>query len=246
MFETLETAYQHIRAIQQKSRTDKEKNENDNPPHFPMIILKTPKGWTTIKTIRGIPIEGTTSAHQVVMPNVKNDEEELQALDAWLRSYQFEELFSKTTGWDKDVLAIIPQDALRIGDNPHMFGKTYRPLILPDAKKLATAVDKPGAMQANSMRMAGVYLREVFKLNQQQRNFRLFSPDETYSNRLDDVFAQTSRAFAWPIYSTDKDMSKTGRVMEMLSEHTMHGLAQGYVLTGRHAVFTTYEAFAQI
>ncbi|MEK9176000.1 MAG: phosphoketolase family protein, partial [Patescibacteria group bacterium] len=237
MLETLEVCYRKIQDSKKSKIT---------PPRLPMIILKTPKGWTTIKKLRGQNIEGTILSHQVVMPNVKNDNEELEALEKWLSSYQFEELFDKKTGFSKEILDLIPQDSLRMGDNPHMFGKKYKDLILPDNKKFEKAVDKPGYLQSNSMRLAGAYLRDIFSLNEGQKNFRLMSPDETYSNRLDDVFASTNRAFVWPIDSNDKDIDRTGRVMEMLSEHNMHGLAQGYVLTGRHSVFTTYEAFAQI
>ena len=133
-----------------------------------------------------------------------------------------------------------------IGDNPHMFGKSYKQLILPESKLLEKNVEKPGEIQSNGMRMAGIYLRNVFHLNNKYKNIRLMSPDETYSNRLDEVFLETARGWVWPILKDDKDITRDGRVMEMLSEHNMHGLAQGYVLTGRHAVFTTYEAFAQI
>lgn len=237
MFDTLEKCHQKIRALQKKSLTS---------PKFPMIILKTPKGWTTTKELRGQAIEGTILAHQVVMPNVRHDQEELEALEHWLKLYHFEELFDEKKGFDKDILDNIPDDHLKISDNQHVFGTRYKKLLLPHAEKLAKDVLQPGKLQSNSMRMAGTYLKEVFLLNEKYKNFRLFSPDETYSNRLDDVFQVTKRAFVWPIEKSDKDIAPTGRVMEMLSEHNMHGLAQGYVLTGRHAVFATYEAFAQI
>jgi xylulose-5-phosphate/fructose-6-phosphate phosphoketolase len=241
MFETLETCYQRISDIQKRAR----KGETFTP-RFPMIIMKSPKGWTTVKEIRGVPIEGTILAHQVVMPTVRGDEQELKALEDWLASYKFDELFDTQKGFDTDVLAIVPETNHLVGDNPHTFGTPYKPLQQPDAKKLAKAVAKPGEIQSNAMRMAGVYLNELFTLNKKQKNVRLMSPDETYSNRLDDVFKSTSRSWVWPIEPTDKDIARDGRVMEMLSEHNMHGLAQGYILTGRHAYFTTYEAFAQI
>ena len=241
MLDVMEKVYAKIKEIQQKARG----KEGIVSPKFPMIILKTPKGWTTVSSLRGIQIEGTINSHQVVMPNVKNDEEEIRALEAWLRSYKFEELFNEK-GFDKDIIDFTAQNDLRIGDNPHVFGRHYKPLVLPQARKLAKEINAIGEIQSNSMRMAGVYLKEIFVLNEKAKNFRLMSPDETYSNRLDEVFKATTRAFAWPIESGDKDISPTGRVMEMLSEHNMHGLAQGYILTGRHAVFTTYEAFAQI
>lgn len=242
MFVTMEKCYQRIAAIQKKARA----GDKTFIPRFPMIIMKSPKGWTTVKEVRGQKIEGTILAHQVVMPGVRNDEQELQALEAWLRSYKFDELFDPKKGLKKDILDIMPSEDLWIGDNHHMFGKPYKPLVLPESKKLAKDATVPGKIQSNAMRMAGMYLREVFALNKKTKNVRLMSPDETYSNRLDDVFQETARGWVWPIDKDDKDITRDGRVMEMLSEHNMHGLAQGYVLTGRHAVFTTYEAFAQI
>lgn len=242
MYAALEKSYQMIAEIQRKARKEKK----EFIPRFPMIILKSPKGWTTISEIKGQKIEGTIRAHQVVMPGVRNDEQELAALEQWLRSYHFEELFDGKKGWDTDVLSVIPDKKLRMGDNPSMFGTHYKPLILPETKKLEKKVAAFGQNDANAMRMAGTYLRDIFSLNKRNKNFRLMSPDETYSNRLDDVFDVTNRGFVWPHEKDDKHISRDGRVMEMLSEHNMHGLAQGYVLTGRHAVFTTYEAFAQI
>lgn len=241
MQETMEYAYKQIKKIQ----SDAKKSFTPSPK-FPMIILKTPKGWTTIKEYNGERIEGTIKSHQVVMPNVKKNDEEIALLEQWLKSYKFDELFDKKTGFSKKIMEIIPGDPYKIGNSKHMFGLTYQPLKLPDAKKLEKKIEQLGHTQSNSMRMAGTYMAEIFSLNNQQKNFRLLSPDETYSNRVDDVFTQTQRAFAWPIEKQDKDISPNGRVMEMLCEHNMHGLAQGYVLTGRHAVFTTYEAFAQI
>ncbi len=241
MLDTLENCYQRIKDIQTRAR-----NGETFTPIFPMIIFKSLKGWTTIKELRGQPIEGTIRAHQVVMPTVRDDDEELALLEEWLHSYHFEELFDKTSGFTADVLDIVPSDDVRMGDNPHMFGHNYKPLVTPDALELAKEFETPGLIRSNAMRMAGVYLEKLFELNKESKNLRLLSPDETYSNRLDDVFKSTSRGFVWPHSAEDKDITRSGRVMEMLSEHTMHGLAQGYVLTGRHAVFTTYEAFAQI
>jgi xylulose-5-phosphate/fructose-6-phosphate phosphoketolase len=241
MFEKLYYAYNKIREIQSDAKVMRFVS-----PRYPMIILKTPKGWTTIPELNGQKIEGTILSHQVVMPNVRNNDEELRALETWLRSYHFEELFEAEKGFDQSILDIIPPDPYKMGDNPHMFGKPYKDLNLPKSNELAKPVETRGQLQSNSMRMAGTYLKDIFALNKKEKNFRLLSPDETYSNRVDEVFKETSRAFVWPIHADDKDISRDGRVMEMLSEHNMHGLAQGYVLTGRHAVFTTYEAFAQI
>lgn len=242
MIKTLEICFKKIRHLQEKAGKHKIVS-----PKFPMIILKTPKGWTTIKQLKDKQIEGTILAHHVVMPTVKGNDEELEALETWLRSYHFEELFDPRKGFIPEIKQLIPDKTLLMGDNPHMFGKTYQTLKLPDPEKLAKSIDAPGTnLQSNSLRLAGSYLKEVFSQNTNSRNFRLFSPDETYSNRLDEVFQVTSRAFTWPIEAGDKDLNPEGRVMEMLSEHNMHGLAQGYVLTGRHAVIATYEAFSQI
>lgn len=241
MLDTLESCYQKIQAIRQRAQTHEIFN-----PILPMIIMRTPKGWTTTKELRGQKIEGAALTHQVVMPTVKGDEQELAALEIWLASYHFEELFDPQKGFNQDILDVIPRDDLLIGNNPHMVGKTYKPLRLPRTERLAKERFFPGSIQSNAMRLAGTYLNEVFSLNSREQNFRLMSPDETYSNRLDEVFQTTARCFVWPHELGDKDMRRDGRVMEMLSEHTLHGLAQGYVLTGRHAVLTTYEAFAQI
>lgn len=244
MMKTLEKCLLKINEIQKLAR----KNKNFIKPCFPMIILQTPKGWTGIKELKGKQIEGNILAHQVVAPNAKKDEIELLAIEDWLKSYKFEELFSKEKGFDKSIFEIIPEnDDLKIGNNPCVYSnKIYKPLILPQAETLEKKLETPGKLMSNSMKIAGEFLAKIFKLNKLTKNFRLMSPDETYSNRLDEIFKETSRAFAWPIKKTDKNMSKDGRVMEMLSEHNLQGLAQGYILTGRHAVFTTYEAFAQI
>ena len=242
MIETMESCYQQIRAVQKEAR----RNPGAVRPKFPMIILRTPKGMTTVKELRGKKIEGTILAHQVVFPTVRGDEEELRALEEWLRSYKFDELFDAKKGFDKDILSIIPDDKYLIGDNQDVLGKNTKELQLPKSSDLEKKVVTPGMVQSNSMRMAGTYLRHLFKLNRKEKNLRLMSPDETYSNRLDEVFEETSRSWSWPQEAGDKDIARDGLVMEVLSEHTMHGLAQGYVLTGRHTMFTTYEAFAQI
>lgn len=241
MYDALEDAQKQFTNIKERAKRGEVFN-----PNYPMIILKSPKGWTTIKELRGKPIEGTINSHQVVMPTVKSDDHELEQLETWLKSYKFDELFNKESGFDRDILDVVPSDNLLMGDNESMFGHHYKPLKLPDAKKLEKPARSPGEIQSNAMRMGGEYLKEVFDLNKDTKNIRLMSPDETYSNRLDNVFEVTQRGFVWPHEPGDKDISRNGRVMEMLSEHTMHGLAQGYTLTGRHSVFTTYEAFAQI
>ena len=240
MQDTLQQSYQAIRRLQ--------KSAPNNKPKFPMIILKTLKGWTGIKEIHGKKIEGNHLSHQVVLKEPKTDHEELAALEEWLRSYKFEELFDKKSGFCTAVTEVVPEESLAMGNNYHAFGgkKVFTPLQLPPIEHFAEDASIPGTIGSSSMRRAGLYLNEVFKQNEPNKNFRFFSPDETYSNKLDQIFASTGRAFVWPSEKWDEDMSPTGRVIEMLSEHSLQGLAQGYVLTGRHAIFASYEAFIQV
>ena len=218
-------------------------------PQLPMIIMRTLKGWTGVKELNGQKIEGNCLSHQVVLTDAKTDEDQRRLLNDWLKSYNIGELFSREHGFGDFIQDILPDDsAKRIGMSSHAIvgDPIYRPLTLPSAEQFAEDAQTPGTIGSSSMRRAGLYLQEVFRLNQESKNFRMMSPDETYSNKLDAVFAQTSRAWQWPIKAWDKDLSPQGRVMEMLSEHNLQGLAQGYVLTGRHAVFASYEAFIQI
>lgn len=235
MIDVLENCYRDIKKI---------KNSKTRP-RYPMIILRTPKGWTGIKKLNNQKIEGNCLAHQVPAPNAKTNEKELQAVEKWLRSYKFNQLFSKS-GFDKDILNIIPDDDFKMGNNRNAFGDTVKELVLPPIEKFSEEVPAPGTIGSSSMRRAGLYLNEVFKLNKKNNNFRFFSPDETYSNKLDAIFNETSRVFNLPIKSWDKDLKKYGKVIEMLSEHSLQGLFQGYVLTGRHGIFASYEAFIQI
>ncbi len=242
MAETLEECYQEIRKIQAKAR----RGEKVVMPRFPVIILKTPKGWTGIKKLHGEKIEGNYPSHQVVAPNARKSKVELKAIEKWLRSYKFEELFRGDSGFSEDVRALIPPPQFRMGDSRHAHGGTpvTKPLNLPSILSFVKEAEIPGSHGSSSMHRAGEYLKEVFALN--KNNFRLMSPDETYSNKLDEIFKETSRAWEWPIKKWDKDLSPDGRVMEILSEHSLQGLVQGYVLTGRHAIFASYEAFIQI
>ncbi len=242
MAATLEKCYQTIRSIQKEARDGKEVVA----PRFPMIVLRTPKGWTGIKKLDGQKIEGNYLSHQVVAGNAKTDKKQLKAVAEWLESYNFKELFND--GFSEEIKSIVPEPVLRMGDNQLAFGGrgTSKDLVLPPADKFAEDAVKPGTIGSSSMRRAGAYLNEVMKLNLGNKNFRLLSPDETYSNKLDELFQTTTRAFVWPRKDWDKDMSPSGRVIEMLSEHSLQGLMQGYVLTGRHAIFASYEAFIQI
>lgn len=240
MAETMERCLQLIREIQQKARS----GEPSVAPRFPMIVLRTPKGWTGIKKLNNEKIEGNCLSHQVVAPDAKADKKELKAVETWLRSYHFEELFDPAAGFAEEIKSLVPEPELRIGDSKHSMGAMTMDLKLPPADQFAEDATVPGTVGSSSLRRTGEYLNEVFKLN--ENSFRLFSPDETYSNKLDAVFRTTKRAFVWPLKEWDKDMAPNGRVTEILSEHSLQGLMQGYILTGRHAFFASYEAFIQI
>lgn len=245
MIKALEKSYKEIRKIQEKSR--RKRFKKIEKPRWPIIILKTPKGWTGIKELKGDKLEGNTLSHQVIAKNAKTDNVELEALENWMRSYNFDELFNDKKGFDKDMLKILPPKKLRMGLSPYAFGgKNTKKLSLPPTKPFSEDASVPGTVGSSSMRRAGEYLREVFKLNHNSKNFRIMSPDETYSNKIDAVFEETERAFVWPHKKWDKDISYDGRVMEMLSEHSLQGLAQGYVITGRNTVFASYEAFIEV
>ena len=218
------------------------------PPRMPMIVMRTLKGWSGIKELDGKKIEGNCLSHQVVLAEAKTDPKQLEMLEGWLKSYRFNELFDREKGFGDFVKNIVPKDNQRMGMTPHALGgdPVYKPLNLPKIERFAVDATEPGVTNSSSMIQTGKYLAEVFKLNEENRNFRMMSPDETYSNKLDDIFSATSRGWVWPHEPWDMDMAPDGRVMEMLSEHNLQGLAQGYVLTGRHAVFASYEAFIQV
>ncbi len=242
MANTLEACLSTIRFTQHISR----EGNRTEPPRMPMIILRSPKGWNSIPELKGERITDNHLSHQVIAKEAEHDEIEREALEAWLRSYRFEELFQHEV-FDEEIASIIPRPERRMGDSPFAHGGvSYTPLILPDPRECAEDASVPGTMGSSSMRRAGEYLNKVFADNGEARNFRLMSPDETYSNKLDKVFETTSRPFLWHHLPWDKDLSYDGRVMEMLSEHSLQGLMQGYVLTGRHAIFASYEAFIQI
>lgn len=241
MADALEWAYGLIQELRSSS--------DSVSPRLPMLIMRTLKGWTGVKELNGNKIEGNCLSHQVVLTEAKSDEKQLQLLSNWLRSYNFTELFHREDGFGSYIREVMPENpTMRLGMSSHAHGgdRHYTPLKLPDPGKFAEDASTPGTIGSSSMRRAGLYLQEVFQLNEDNKNFRLMSPDETYSNKLDAVFGVTSRAWQWPLAPWDKDMSRGGRVMEMLSEHNLQGLLQGYVLTGRHSVFASYEAFIQV
>jgi len=241
MEEALEWAHNSIWAIKKSSETPV-------APRLPMIIMRSLKGWSGVKELNGEKIEGNCLSHQVVLMEAKTDPKQLKMLEDWLKSYKFNELFDRDKGFGDFVKQIVPDDNQRMGMSPHAHGgdPIYKPLKLPSVDQFAEDATIPGTIGSSSMIQVSQYLREVFKLNDSNHNFRMMSPDETYSNKLDGVFKGTARAWVWPFEPWDKDMAPDGRMMEMLSEHNMQGLAQGYVLTGRHAVFASYEAFVQV
>ncbi|CEG59127.1 phosphoketolase family protein [Legionella fallonii] len=244
MMGALDQCYQTIRAIQESAR----KGNLKTPPRLPMMILKTLKGWTGIKTLHGQKIEGNCLSHQVVVTQAKTDRSELRLLEQWLRSYHFETLFNKENGFNEHIRSLVPDSKLCMGNSRHAFGgkPQVKALKLPTIEHIAEDATTPGTIGSSSMRCTGIYLNELCQFNTIHRNFRLFSPDETYSNKLDKIFETTQRANVQLKKAWDKDISSDGRVIEMLSEHALQGLMQGYVLTGRHAIFASYEAFIQI
>jgi len=212
-----------------------------------MIVLKSPKGWTGPKWVDGLQIEGTFRAHQVPLSDPRANPEHLKQLEDWLRSYRPEELFDAQGKLKPDLAELAPKGERRMGANPHANGgKLLRDLMMPDFRKYAVKVPSPGSVQAADAHELGVFLRDVARLNREQRNFRIFGPDETLSNRLAAVFEVTNRQWDARQQDNDEFLALDGRVMEMLSEHQCEGWLEGYLLTGRHGLFNCYEAFIHI
>lgn len=230
------------------SKIQKEARESDKftRPRWPMIILRTPKGWTGPKYIDGKEIEGTFRAHQVPIPMDKD--EHLKLLEDWLKSYHPEELFDEKGRLLPELAALAPEGKRRMGDNPHANGGLLlKDLRLPDFRAYQLEVNNPGSIEAGDMTELGKYVRDVFKLNEENRNFRIFGPDETMSNRLGAVFEATNRDWNAQEYPNDEYLENDGRVMDsLLSEHLCEGWLEGYLLTGRHGFFASYEAFIRI
>jgi len=240
---TLDHCNIEIRNIQNKAR-----NFGDTSrPIWPMIVLKTPKGWTGPISQDGKQLEGTFRSHQVPFAKVRENPNTLAALEAWLKSYKPEELFDENGVPNKSISSLAPKGNLRMSANPHANGGTLlRDLILPDFREYAVEVQKPGFHLAESTRVQGSFLRDVMSLNAEANNFRIFSPDETNSNRWNDIFEVTNRAWMAHLLPFDESLDPQGRVMEILSEHLCQGWLEGYLLTGRHGFFSCYEAFIHI
>jgi xylulose-5-phosphate/fructose-6-phosphate phosphoketolase len=243
MAETLEAVFADIRHI----KTHAANGGNGERPRWPMIVMRTPKGWTCPKEIDGKRTEGYWRSHQVPMGDMQKNPEHVRILEQWMKSYHPEELFDGAGHLKQELDELHPRGDRRMSANPHANGGALlRDLRLPDFRDYAVKVTKPGAATAESTRVMGRFLRDVMKLNMQQRNFRLFSPDENNSNRWQDVLEVTNRTWEADVEPWDDHLAPDGRVMEMLSEHQCQGWLEGYLLTGRHGFFSCYEAFIHI
>lgn len=239
----LDKVYAEIRAIQKKAR------ETNDPtrPAWPMIVMRTPKGWTGPKKVDGKPVEGTWRAHQVPFSTVHGNPGHLKLLEDWLSSYKPQELFDEEGRFRNEFAEIAPKGRLRMGINPHANGGLLlQPLELPDFTNYEVKISEPGGAEAEATRVLGYFLRDVMKANLKKRNFRIFGPDETASNRLDAVYEAAEKCWVAETLPVDENLQPDGRVMEILSEHMCQGWLEGYLLTGRHGFFSSYEAFIHI
>jgi xylulose-5-phosphate/fructose-6-phosphate phosphoketolase len=242
--QTLETCHARIREIQDEARS---RGVAPAAPRWPAIVLRTPKGWTCPKEIDGVRIEGTWRAHQVPITGVRENPAHLALLESWMRSYEPERLFDASGRLIPELAALAPAGDHRMGSNPHANGgRLLTPLDLPDYGSYAVTVTRPATTTAESTRQLGDFLRDIFTQNREAQNFRLFCPDETDSNRLGAVFDVEKRCLIAPLRPDDTNVAPDGRVMEVLSEHNCQGWLEGYLLTGRHGLFGTYEAFAMV
>jgi len=238
---SLDAALDEIARIQRSARD----GNRDSDARWPMIVLRTPKGWTGPAEVDGLPVEGTWRAHQVPLADVRNDAAHLTMLEAWMRSYRPEELFDDHGALRPEIAELAPAGERRMSANPHANGgELLKDLLLPDFRDYAVEVPRPGATQAEATRVLGAFIRDVIRRNPQ--SFRLFGPDETASNRLAAVFDATDKVFSAEILPVDEHLAPEGRVMEVLSEHLCQGWLEGYLLTGRHGLFNCYEAFIHI
>jgi len=241
--DTLDEVMREIKSIQNDART----NGFSERPRWPMIVFRTPKGWTGPKEVDGVKIEGTWRAHQVPLSELASKPEHIKILEQWMKSYKPENLFDETGKLLPELASLAPVGSRRMGANPHANGGLLlQDLQLPDFKKYAVDIKDPGTTNGEATVVLGTYLRDILKLDNNKSNFRIFGPDETTSNRLGHVFDTTNRIFTGEHIDTDDHISPKGRVMEVLSEHLCQGWLEGYLLTGRHGFFSCYEAFIQI
>jgi xylulose-5-phosphate/fructose-6-phosphate phosphoketolase len=243
MAETLDRVIDEIQRIQREAR----EGGFVGRPRWPMIVLRTPKGWTGPKEVDGVRVEGSYRSHQVPLAGTRENPDHLKQLEAWMRGYRPEELFDETGRLVPELAALAPEGEHRMGASPHANGGILlKDLRRPDFRGYAVDVPQPGALLGEATRTLGSFLRDVMKLNLDHRNFRIVGPDETASNRLGAVFEVTNRVFTGEIFEGDDHLSPDGRVLEVLSEHLCQGWLEGYLLTGRHGFFSCYEAFIHI
>ncbi len=243
MAAALDEAVGEIRRIQERARATGDATR----PRWPMIVLRTPKGWTGPKEVDGKPAEGSWRSHQVPLSGMATRPDHLKLLEEWMKSYRPEELFDEGGRLRPELAELAPEGNRRMGANPHANGGILlRDLRMPDFRRYAVDVPSPGAVNAEATRVMGTFLRDVMKWNANARNFRIFGPDETASNRLGAVFEATGKTWLADLLPTDEGLSSDGRVMEVLSEHQCQGWLEGYLLTGRHGLFSCYEAFIHI
>jgi xylulose-5-phosphate/fructose-6-phosphate phosphoketolase len=243
MAATLDDVMEEIRNIREQARSNPEMGR----PRWPMIVLRTPKGWTGPKVVDGLPVEGSFRSHQVPLSDPAKNHDHLKLLEEWMRSYKPEELFDDKGALRPELADLAPAGDRRMGANPHANGGLLLvDLNMPDFRDFAVKVKAPGDVKAADTLVLGEFLGEVIKFNQEQRNFRIFGPDETLSNRLDAVFKTTNRQWQADVTPDDQYLSRDGRVMEVLSEHQCEGWLEGYLLTGRHGLLNSYEAFVHI
>ncbi|MEV8457389.1 phosphoketolase family protein [Streptomyces sp. NPDC052095] len=243
MAAAMDRAVDRVREIQGAART----GGGTGRPHWPMIVLRTPKGWTGPAEVDGVPVEGTWRAHQVPLPGVRDNPAHLRQLEEWMRSYRPEELFDAEGRPRPQVLACVPEGDARLGSTPYANGGLLlRDLPVPPLDGYAVEVDKPGTVLHEPTRVLGGLLEAVMAATAERRDFRVVGPDETASNRLDALYGATAKAWQERLLPTDEHLAHDGRVMEVLSEHLCQGWLEGYLLTGRHGLFSCYEAFAHI
>jgi xylulose-5-phosphate/fructose-6-phosphate phosphoketolase len=243
MAATLEAVVGEIQVIQKAARSQGAAAR----PVWPLIILRTPKGWTGPKMVDGKPVEGTWRAHQVPLSEITSNPGHLKLLEEWMKSYKLHELFDADGKLLPELADLAPKGTRRMGANPHANGGLLlNDLVMPDFREYAVSVAQPGTELAEATRLLGTFLRDVMKLNAGSKTFRVFGPDETASNRLEALYEVTDKIFMEPLLPTDEHLSANGRVMEVLSEHMCQGWLEGYLLTGRHGFFSCYEAFIHI
>ena len=246
MAEALDSCFDDISSIQRSARRPGAvPGPGDGPPHWPMVVLRTLKGWTGPKELHGVPIEGSFRSHQVPLPDVRTDSEQLAMLESWMRSYRPQELFDDVGRLNFEVTSLVPKGERRMSANPHANGGLLlKDLELPDFRRYGVEVAKPAAALVGATTVLGTWLRDVVRLNPDR--FRVMGPDETASNRLTALFEVTDRVWEAELEDTDDHLARHGRVMEVLSEHLCEGWLEGYLLTGRHGLFDCYEAFVHI